>query len=66
MLITKGEMMIRLDNSIERFIRELNRDHLLSNEYEDLYNEHLQKEKLTKKDYVATAVSFVASVLIIF
>ena len=26
----------------------------------------LQKEKLTKKDYVATAVSFVASVLIVF
>ena len=26
----------------------------------------LQKEKLTKKDYIATAVSFVASVLIIF
>ena len=26
----------------------------------------LQKEKLTKKDYIATAVSFVASVLIVF
>ncbi len=39
--------MSYLDNSIERFIRELSRDDLLSNEYEGLYKEHLQNDKLT-------------------
>ena len=38
--------MLNLDNSIERFIRELNRENLLSNEYEDLYKVHLQNDKL--------------------
>ena len=38
--------MAYLNNSIERFIKELNRDNLLSNEYEDLYKEYLQNDKL--------------------
>lgn len=38
--------MVNLKNTIERFIRELNRDGLLSDEYNGLYEDYVQDDKL--------------------